>query len=338
MTNEPTRDPNKQPPHDDVHDAGAPNITLKGSTLQSTERGLVIGEPFIGVSPDGGTQHTIIVDRRIDPTNLRFSLLFWDRLDEPVYTSKALVDLLWWEPEPFSPVYTKEDDSTRQFLRSAGILQHSFMTGGENGDDVIRKAAPHLPIYRALDQRDNGRWSFARHERSAYSLPLPELERGRGLLFEIYDSIPVPTKDVPLDDILGFKQKRYSELLEFRFHLEKLYQSILEAPDRPLAKATALGELDKAISGYIRTIRERKFPFKLGGFQAKLSLDKLLAGLGAYFTSTAAGLSQSGALLTGLTAFAGSASLSATAGLRDRKSSSVAPFEYVAKYNRAFYG
>jgi hypothetical protein len=130
---------------------------LDGAPLKASERGLVIGEPSIPSKPG-----TVIHDRRLNSQSLRFNLLFWDRLEEPLDFDDA-IGLV---------------GSTRQFLLSEGIMQKSYAETPP-GADFLERYSVHLQVYRRLDARDGGRWSFARHERSTRALPIEEVEQDR---------------------------------------------------------------------------------------------------------------------------------------------------------------
>jgi len=62
-------------------------------------------------------------------------------------------------------------------------------------------------FYRKLDQSEPGVWSLGTGKNSI-SFPEREMEEGRGVLVRLYEAIPVPDKDVPLQDILEFRTKR----------------------------------------------------------------------------------------------------------------------------------
>ncbi|MGX9147263.1 DUF6236 family protein [Mesorhizobium sp. 128a] len=135
---------------------------------------------------------------------MRSNLLFWDRLDFPAQNMIAF-----------------GLDADAQFLKSAGVLQRTVvgLSGGSMGD-VLRAA--HVGAFRLLDKNEPGQWSIATGERSL-SFASNDIDEGRGVLVKLYNAIPVPNKDASLVDILEFREKRRSELLALRHHLESVY-------------------------------------------------------------------------------------------------------------------
>ena len=235
--------------------------------LDRAERGLVVSAP-ITISPEG----TALKSTRLDSQELRFSLLFWDRLDFP---TNNLIHL------------TSGPDES--FLEQEGVLSRTDVQVAGSGDITGGFLKAHLAAYRELDRSQPGQWSLARGERSI-SFPSNEMVPDRGALFSLFEVIPVPDREVPLADILEFRSRRRSELLALRHHLERIYQAIEGAPDRPLAQATELAELDRAVSDHIRAISETKFPIRLSSFQAKLDWKTVVSGIGAAVAASHGGL------------------------------------------------
>lgn len=62
--------------------------------------------------------------------------------------------------------------------------------------------------------------------------------------------------------MLEFREQRRDELLALRTHLEDMYQRIIMAGDGPLALNTEKAKLERAISDYLTTMKEKKFRIK----------------------------------------------------------------------------
>ncbi|MEX5486294.1 DUF6236 family protein [Proteus mirabilis] len=77
-----------------------------------------------------------------------------------------------------------------------------------------------------------------------------------GVELELYDMLPVPSADTPLDDILTFKDKRKDELIAFRCYLDEINEAIISAKDVPRAKNMQLAKLELALKDIDKTIRE----------------------------------------------------------------------------------
>jgi hypothetical protein len=273
----------------------------------ANERGLVISSP---VEISGRSLN--IKNSDLDPQELRFSLLFWDKLNFP---TNNIINL------------GLNDDS--QFLAETKILERLHVTVGGAGDMAQAFQLAHVHAFKTFDQMQPGVWSLATGENSISFLD-GDLEMGRGILVRLYQAIPVPNKDVPLQDILEFREKYRAELLALRHHLDAIYQRILAAGDGALALNSELSALESAIADYIKTARAVRFPFVGMSFDASLNVPAAVAaGMAAFET----GLGGITSLLAG--AAAGFA-VGPTASLKKHKDGQI-PFRYISSYNERVF-
>jgi len=257
----------------------------------------------------------LIKTSELDPQELRFSLLFWDKLD---YPSNNLIGM--------------PAGRDAEFLEAAGILTRTHVTirGGGDMADLYRQA--HIDAFTRLDSAEPGTWSIATGERSISFLD-NELAVGRGALVTIHRAIPVPDKAVHLQELLDFKAKRQSELLALRHHLEAIYQRVASASDDQLALNSAIEALDCAVTDYIKSTRGLGMTMRLASLEASINIGALGAGVVAY----AKGLSASDAILMGLVAGAGSLiAIKGGFGL-SRARSAETPFRYVSSYHKDLF-
>jgi hypothetical protein len=274
----------------------------------ANQRGLVISVPVelagTGFRAGGG----------LDQQELRFSLLFWDKLHAPRNNFLLL------------------GDQTADFLESAGILQQpitriNFTSGIINPGEIV--ISSHLNAYRALDQAEPGVWSLGAG-RNSVSFPERDLEAGRGILVRLYEAIPVPDKEVPLQDILEFKEKRQDELLALRYHLDSIYQRIVTAGDGELSLQSEIDALERAIVDYLKVAKGTSFSFINTSFAASLNVPTAVAaGLAAFTT----GFDTVPALLAG--AAAGIA-FGPSASLKDHKTNQT-PFRYISSFHKRVF-
>jgi Family of unknown function (DUF6236) len=208
----------------------------------ANERGLVISCP-IEIS---GREMTFRSGPALDPQELRFSLLFWDKLDFPINNVVGI-----------------GPDAETQFLQSAGLLNRTMTQVISGGDVVSSFVQTHIDAFRALDQREPGVWSLSTGK-NAISFAGDDMELGKGVLVSLYRAIPVPDKDVPLEDILEFRARRRDELITLRHHLEDIYQRVISAGDGELALNTEIERLERAIDDHIKAARGSGLKFRLG--------------------------------------------------------------------------
>jgi hypothetical protein len=258
----------------------------------------------------------VIKHGQLDPQELRFSLLFWDKLDYPV-NSMFLFDL----------------DNDSQFLESAGILQRTiidFSSFSGNISGAFRDA--HVGAYRALDRAEPEVWSLATGPRS-FTFLSQELEDKRGTLVRLHHAIPVPDKDIALQEILEFKEKRRPELLALRSTLEQIYQRLLNAGDGPLALNAEISALQSAIADQVKASRSSGLPFRWSDLEASINVaPAAVAAIAAYST----GIPLPQALLTGATTALATLELNVTAALRGGRRQ-VTPYQYVSSYHEELF-
>ncbi len=191
----------------------------------------------------------------LDPQELRFALLFWDRL-------------VW----PSSRAIHFASGPDEQFLESAGILARPEYTF--NGDVAQGLARGQFQAYQDLERNDPGNWALSQGENS---LLWKEglADAGAGAVIELHRAIPIPKQDVPLAEILEFRQRRRDELLLLRHYLESLVAEIEGAHDKPLALQKRVGELDQACADLLAVGKEWQFPVYLSNLKASFSLSPL---------------------------------------------------------------
>jgi len=244
---------------------------------------------------------------------LRQWLFFWDELAFPL----SFVANFATGPEVDALVDMK-------VLRLFDIQQDYFQI---NFDPVEFFARPAFEIHRKLDADNPGQWCIGL---APNSIPIPTrgLEQGRELLVELIGAIPVPTAEVSFQEVLEFREERRAELLAFRAHLEGLYLQIVGSPDRALANALAVSNIEQGLKDILRVAKERRFPFRLSDLSARLSVESLVTGFAA------GSLSQS--LAVGL----GTAALQvvASVGLKVSATRPAGPYAYATRiHSDVFY-
>ncbi|MCV9965425.1 DUF6236 family protein [Pararhizobium sp. BT-229] len=247
----------------------------------------------------------------LDPQDLRTSLLFWDKLDYPSQN----VATIGLQPEA-------------KYLSDVGILQRTLVTLPlMNPGDAIRIA--HTTAFRQLEEKEPGKWSVASSANSV-TFADDELIAKRGLLVRLFGAIPVPDKDVPLNEILEFKEKRHAELVSLRHHLEAIYSRIASADDKPLAECSEFEALDVAIRDHTRVSIEGGLKQKLSDISANLSVSNAAVASIAAVAGYSQGLPIVNALLAGLAA---SISVDVGVSLKGAKDTSN-PFRYITSYHK----
>lgn len=263
----------------------------------------------------------------LDPQELRFSILLWDKL-------------VW----PLSRVIHLASGPDEKFLESAGILtrpEYSF-----DGDMAQGIATTQIQAFMDLENREPGLWSLAQGENSLL-LRDRMLEPGNGSLLELTRAIPVPDKDVPLNDVLEFKHQRADELRRLRTELDTFVAAVNQAEDKEAELQTHIGTVDAACADVLKVSREWQFPVRLTNYKASVDFHPFVTAMGgvaAFGIATGiATVSVLPASAAYLAAIGGAASVTAPAlklsadfgwqGLKRR----LGPYRYVYQFHNELF-
>lgn len=216
-----------------------------------SRRGLVISPPI----EIAGTS-MFVKSSNLDPQELRFALLFWDQL-------------VW----PSSRAVYFASGPDEEYLESAGILKRPDYTF--NGDAAQGIALGQIQAFFDLDKSEPGTWALAQGENSLLLKASNLLNEEGGALVELHRAIPIPSRDVPLAEILEFKQRRHDELILLRLRMESFVMEIQGSQDKLDALQKCIKEIDQACADLLKLGKEWQFPVHLSDFKATFSLSPL---------------------------------------------------------------
>lgn len=142
-----------------------------------------------------------------------------------------------------------------EFLITAGVaartrVQFQGAISSGNGEFFL---LAQQAVFEKRDNENPGLWSIAQLSSAPYfanSRPVTAIE------YQLWNALPVPQEDVPLNDILEFKARRRDELIALRIYLEELYLSVTSASDIPRAKTSAILKLEAALADVERALGE----------------------------------------------------------------------------------
>jgi len=241
-------------------------------------RGLIVSPPL----EIKGT-NLYVRSSNLDPQELRFSLLLFDQI-------------VW----PSSHAIFLASGPDEEFLERAGILTRPNYTF--YGDVAQGLARTQIQAFADLDAREPGRWSLAQGENSIL-LHDKLLDPDAGAFLELSRAIPVPNKDVPLNEVLEFKRRRNDELQRLRAELDGFVAAINLAEDKEAELQRRIATIDAACADALRVSHEWQFPVRLTNFKASVELRPIvtaIGGAGAYGLGTASGLVTTAAILAGI--------------------------------------
>lgn len=280
------------------------------------QRGLIVSPP---IEIDGTTLKAR--SSNLDPQELRLAALFWDKI-------------VW----PSSRAIHFGSGPDEQFLEQVGVLTRPDYTVW--GDAAQGFAQGQIKAFEELDAREPGQWCLAQGENSLLirggqlvAAPSPQLE--------LHQAIPVPDKDVPLAEVLEFKQRRHDELWALRAELDDFVAAINAAEDKEDELSRHVVLVDRACADAIRVGAEWQFPVRLTNFKSTYELRPFQTLAGAFsgaLGSQAIPLTATHAVLAG--AIGAAAASTSTLklsfdgfewrGLRPRQG----PYRYVYQFHR----
>jgi hypothetical protein len=254
-----------------------------------------------------------------DRQELRASLLYWDKLAWP--TTGAIQIGGGFDID---------------FLERAKVLTRPKHALNGTGADILTRA--QIETLHDLDLKEPGAWSLSQGENSIL-VKGGTLTQGNGVALEFYRAIPVPDKDVPLEEVLEFRRKRYDELQSLRLEIDGLVQEVCASQDPKAELERCLHRIDQKCAAAIRVGSEWQFPIRLSNLKTSFDLKPFLAirdGLVAFFGATALGATS--AVVAGLTAAAAAPSVKISGdfgwqGLKDR----VNPYRYVSQFHKELF-
>lgn len=224
-------------------------------------RGLIISNPMeIDIA-----ENYISAKGQLDPSELRFSLLYWDKF---VFPRSNL----------FSPVGNEDEE----FLVSAGVLSRPIYTYS-GGHPALIAFDTYMRAFSDLEKIEPGIWSLLQGEKSLLVNNLAaNLIDDFGISLELIRAIPVPAADVPLNEILEFKEKRKDELMIFRENIDQLVLEIQNSPARTDEFNRIAKEVDATCTTLLRLGHEWRFPVHLADFKATFNFNsvKFLGAVG----------------------------------------------------------
>ncbi len=283
-------------------------------------RGLILTCPIDPTSETGFT----IRSASLDPHELRYALLFWDRL-------------VW----PKNKVIHIGSDPSVEFLEQAKVLTRPQY----NVSGTISGPAPLIisqaQAFRDLDADPKGIWDICQNSRILIGATAADIVPDGGIGLELIEAIPVPNKDVPLNEVLEFKHRRRDELQALREELDNFARCVNDASDIEGELRAKLDQVDKACSDALRIAGEWQFPVRLSN--TKLSLDlkpfEVLAGALAaisgvtFLSGTQATLAGIGGAVWGAKSAMKISGDIGWKGLKPRKT----PFAYVAQFHKEVF-
>ncbi|WP_447018668.1 DUF6236 family protein [Shewanella algae] len=198
----------------------------------------------------------LLITQDITAGNSGFSL------NQPLSPQKLRQYALFWDEIacPQSNIFHFGMGPDYEYLIEAGIAKYETVnfSGSTRGDAKywieLQEAA-----FQKLTMRDESKWSLASEVKSL-GMSSPSQHAHSTLCLHLVDSIQVFTGDVPLAEILEFKQRRHDELIEFRDSIDELVEQTIFTADTSEAIKRQIRKVERDLNEVNRVMSESRYP------------------------------------------------------------------------------
>lgn len=285
-------------------------VQLAGPPLVGSQRGAIL---HVDGHFGGGSAIELVAEiRGFDTDIIRASLLLFDKLDFPTSSGFCFNGI------PEDLLHFDMAQSTRTII------------GGVSNLRIVQE--PIVQAFDKLNSRDQGRWALTRSI-NGLQFPNSAFAPEKAVALTLYDALPVPTAEVPYEDVLNFKQRRSAELDALRLFLDELGLQASQGIGG-LAETVAYQKFDVALADYNKAIGEQNFAKRLRNVTTNFQMGDAIvgAGIGAIKNLTSE-LTATSAIAGGAWGVASSLAMAITRGLRSNNMAGK-PFEYIFHANK----
>ncbi|MHA1342201.1 MAG: DUF6236 family protein [Promethearchaeota archaeon] len=209
--------------------------------LNLMKRGIVVANPVqvIHDSNRSGPYGTVA----FHPVFLRRYLLYWDEIH-------------WVTISPANIGITP-GLSTLQEEKILWIwYQPMYPLEGEEWDQNYLTSSAQLEVMRNLNREQNGIFVLGQAGPNLF-LPESERELSPGIELKLTNALPTFSADIPVEDILNFKEKRRDELKRFQNTLSKFGEKLSGTDNIERATNITIEEINLRLGDLHRVMKER---------------------------------------------------------------------------------
>ncbi len=224
------------------------------------DRGVIASPGIINRLPQG-----FQMERSLSADELRYYILYWDKV---VIPGNNLV-------------YIGLPDE--ELLIEAGAIERPRIgfNGRFEGDQVTNAILSCQSIV-AKDLLKDKKTDWVIHQLGGEcSLPNGFSQRRNIIRVDLASTLPVPSDEVNIYELLEFKELRKDELENLHSHLDEVYETVLTSPDEELASKKAITELASSIDDLEKVTTERFEKTRKFDLSAELNLSGKDISIGA---------------------------------------------------------
>ena len=181
------------------------------------------------------------MERSLSIDELRYYILYWDKV---VIPGNNLVYIGLPEEE--------------QLIESGALERPKVGFSGRFEGDQVTNAILSCQSLVAQELVKDKTTDWVVHQLGGEcKFPNGFNQRRNIIRVDLASSLPVPTGDVNIYELLEFKEQRKDELYSLHAHLDDLYEQVLSSADQDLASKRAVSDLAKSISDLDSVTNER---------------------------------------------------------------------------------
>lgn len=214
------------------------------------KRGVVVGPTFI---PSDGSQKGYHGDLKykLELDSLRFALLFWDIIDYSALENFMMRDSFLGPSNP-----------ELDLLKLEGLAVNEKPPAGLDVELAGRGLyIQEIPLYSQLaslvhlNKSDDCEWSLFQTQPEVYIPKEASIVRAT-TEFSLFNLLPIPASNVPLDDVLRFREKRQPELLALRDVIDSFTARICSAENSFKEAEKVKSTLERELENYSKVVQE----------------------------------------------------------------------------------
>lgn len=159
-----------------------------------------------------------------------------------------------------------------EYLESTGILVRPHMTFSGSGQLAEIAGQAHYSAFEKFDFASPGMWALASGENS---FQWDKLQSGPvdGAVIQLLRAIPVPDREVPLAEVLEFRERRRDEALNLRQEIDNLSAAIRQSENPEAELAARQKQIEAACADLLKAGMAWKFPVRISDLKCGIEID-----------------------------------------------------------------
>jgi Family of unknown function (DUF6236) len=287
-----------------------------------------------------------LIDKRLSgphvggplPFGKRGAVVREDNLDGPPTESAMRAALLFVDQlqVPRGRIYGRRGPDAYG-LMEMGLMTRALIDEYETNKGWQEQA--FFDVWATHEVQSPGTWTIWERPNDPL-IPSRCLQSDLAFRVRIQRALVIPDREVPIESMLLFKERRRAELLALLHHIEGLCITISRGESDARVVRLELERFDSALSQYLRVAHETNWKKAIANMEVSMNWSSIATGaatgLPAAASAFALGLPTSASLMAGLSALATAITVTSTAGVKHQDQSK-SPFRYLVQMERELY-